>query len=69
MDGRTILKRQSRLAVFPHDESLSIVSASFLDHSCHGLSFFCALLVKVMTVASKSMLKDSFFICLELPKF
>lgn len=43
---------------------MSIVSASFRDHSCHGLSFFCALLEEIMTVASKSMLKDSFFMCL-----
>ena len=51
--GRNIISEVSvSVCVFAHGESLSMASASFLDHSCQGFDFFCPLLVTVVEVVN-----------------
>ena len=60
--GRNIISEISvSVCVFPHGESLSMPSASFLDHSCQGFDFFCPLLVTVIEVvnAARSIRRKS----------
>src|SRR5687768_4973169 len=43
--GRNIISEISvSVCVFPHGDSLSMLAASFLDHSCQGFDLFCPML-------------------------